>query len=100
MSVTAKETTLVDQANRSSYEKSSTVVASPWLTSAEACDYLRFTGSDRLNSLYRFLNAHGVRRRWRSARRLLVSRLDLDAALAGQTAARRRNAIARGGVTR
>lgn len=70
---------------------------SPWLTTREACAYLRFTGSDRLNSLYRFLNAHGVPRRWRSARRLLVLRQDLDRALAGQFAARRRNAMKRAG---
>lgn len=74
-------------------------IPSPWLTSVEACAYLRFTGSDRLNSLYRFVAAHGIRKRYRSPRRLLFSRADLDAALAGTSAARRRNVIARAGVT-
>ena len=32
----------------------------PWLTSEEACEYLRFTGTARLQSLYRFLRNHGV----------------------------------------
>lgn len=95
MSVTSQETTVADRANRSRFEKSSAADVSPYLTTREACDYLRFTGSDRLNSLYRFLATHGVRKHYRTARRLLVSRADLDAALAGRTAARRRNAIKR-----
>jgi hypothetical protein len=90
MRVTSEETPEVGTPNTTS-----TSAASPYLTTAEACDYLRFTGADRLNSLYRFLEAHGVPKRYRSARRLLVSRADLDAALAGRTAARRRNAIKR-----
>jgi len=99
MSITSQETRSTDAPNRPSSGKSS-IAPSPWMASAEACDYLRFTGSDRLNSLYRFLNAHGVRRRYRSARRLLVARADVDAALTGRTAARRRNAIERARVTR
>lgn len=71
-------------------------ILSPWLTSADACAYLRFTGSDRLNSLYRFIAAHGIRKRYRSPRRLLLSRVDIDRALTQPTAARRRNAIKRG----
>jgi len=67
--------------------------ASPWMTTREACEYLRFTGSDRLNSLYRFIEAKGIRKRYRSPKRLLLSRADIDAALAGVGAARRRNVI-------
>lgn len=69
------------------------VQPSPWMTTREACEYLRFTGSDRLNSLYRFIEAKGIRKRYRSPKRLLLSRADIDAALAGVGAARRRNVI-------
>lgn len=67
------------------------VQPSPWMTTREACEYLRFTGSDRLNSLYRFIEAKG--KRYRSPKRLLLSRAYIDAALAGVGAARRRNVI-------
>lgn len=64
---------------------------SPWLTTQEACAYLRFDGPARLRSLYRFLTTHGIPRIYRSPKRLLIARADLDQALTHPTAARRRN---------
>jgi excisionase family DNA binding protein len=58
-------------------------IRSPWLTTAEACEYLRFTGRCRLRSLYRFLATKGIP----TARRghaILVARRDLDAAVTGR----------------
>lgn len=53
---------------------------SPWLTSYEACEYLRFTGKHKLRSLYKFIERTGVNvsRRGRS---LLLKRSDLDDAV-------------------
>ena len=53
---------------------------SPWLTSYEACEYLRFTGKHKLRSLYKFIERTGVNvsRRGRS---LLLKRSDLDEAV-------------------
>jgi hypothetical protein len=59
------------------------VNASPWLTSREACEHLRFTGKHCLRSLYRFLEEKGVP----TVRRggvILVTRADLDKALVGR----------------
>jgi len=66
-----------------------------WMTSAEACAYLRFTGADRLNSLYRFIKANGIVTVRRSRMRLLMHRADLDAALRGIGGARRRRVTGR-----
>jgi len=54
---------------------------SPWLTTHEACDYLRYQGRHRLRSLYKFLAKNGVPIVHRSPKRLLVARADLDRAL-------------------
>jgi len=53
---------------------------SPWLTTDEACTYLRYAGKCRLRSLYAFLKDKGVP----TARRghtLLIARADLDRAI-------------------
>jgi hypothetical protein len=63
------------------------------MTSQEACHYLRFTGKDRLNSLYRFIEQHGIRKHYRSRKRLLLDRADLDAAVMGRGGHRRRAAM-------
>ena len=58
----------------------STDHASPWLTTEEACEYLRYQGKCRLRSLYAFLKKKGVP----TARRghtLLIARADLDRAI-------------------
>ena len=52
-----------------------------FITTAEACDYLRYTGKHRLKSLYRFLERNGVKVTRRSARALLIQRKDLDEAI-------------------
>ena len=62
-----------------------------WLNTEQACAYLAFTGTDRLHSLYRWLDAQGVRRFYRSPRRVVVLRTDLDDALRRPYAVRRRN---------
>lgn len=54
---------------------------SPYLTTAEACVRLRYTGTHRLKSLYRFIKAKGLNVTHRSARCLLIKRADLDAAI-------------------
>lgn len=53
---------------------------SPWLTSREACAYLRYAGKAQLVSLYRFLKAHGIATARRGGR-LLIARRDLDRAI-------------------
>lgn len=53
---------------------------SPWLTSQEACDYLRYVGKARLISLYRFLKQNGIPKAWCNGR-LRIARADLDRAL-------------------
>lgn len=50
---------------------------SPWLTSAEACDYLRYTGKHRLIALYRYLKRKGIATA-RRERRLLIAKADLQ----------------------
>lgn len=60
-------------------------MSSPWLTSQEACDYLRYTGKARLVSLYRFLKRHGVVKLYRDGR-LLIARADLDRAIGARHA--------------
>lgn len=55
-------------------------VQGPWLTSIEACEYLRYTGKARLISLYRFLKTNGVATARRGGR-LLVARRDLEKAI-------------------
>lgn len=54
---------------------------SPWLTTREACEYLRYVGKHRLRSLYRFLERNGVPTSRRSPRCVLVARVDLDRAI-------------------
>lgn len=63
----------------------------PWFTTEIACQYLCFTGVDRLNSLYRWLEANGVPKSYRSPKRLLIAKRDIDEALRKPGAARRRN---------
>lgn len=55
-------------------------VHGPWLTTAEACDYLRYTGKHRLRSLYRFMEEQGIVPGRRGGT-LLLARRDLDEAL-------------------
>lgn len=69
------------------------VVQSPWLTTDEACAYLRFEGKWKLRSLYRFLKVNGVPTARRSRMRLLIARADLEQALLGTGGARRRRAL-------
>lgn len=57
---------------------------SPWLTTREACDYLRYTGKHRLRSLYRFLERTGIPTSRRSPRCILIARADLLRALGAQ----------------
>lgn len=52
-----------------------------WLTTLEACDYLRYTGKHRLRALYRFIERKGIKTYTRSRRALLISRVDLDQAI-------------------
>jgi hypothetical protein len=66
-----------------------------WMNTDQACEYLAFTGKDRLNSLYRWLDAQGVRRHYRSSMRLLLLRADLDDAIKRPASVRRRNRIKR-----
>jgi hypothetical protein len=54
---------------------------SPWLTTDEACVYLRYHGKHRLRSLYRFLSWAGIPKGRRGPRRILIARRDLDRAL-------------------
>lgn len=86
MSLTSRETDPMREPHPAEVQ-----ILSPWLSSQEACAYLRFTGADRLHSLYRFIQAHGITKRYRSPKRLLLKRADLDRALDG--APRRRNAV-------
>lgn len=55
-------------------------LVSPFLTTTEACVYLRYGGKHRLRTLYRFLQRKGIRTS-RRHRRLLIRRRDLDAAI-------------------
>src|SRR6185436_9944284 len=61
---------------------------SPWLTSREACAYLRYTGKAQLISLYRFLKTNGVASARRGGR-LLIARADLDRAIGARQPQRR-----------
>lgn len=66
--------------NGSDFKSSELMSHSPWLTTREACQYLRYTGKHCLRSLYRFLEEKGVP----TARRghlILIARRDLDAAI-------------------
>jgi hypothetical protein len=55
-------------------------VRSPYLTTVETCDYLRYQGKHRLRSLYRFLAQRGIRTA-RRGRRVLVLKADVDRAI-------------------
>jgi Helix-turn-helix domain len=57
------------------------VTESPWLTTNEAAEYLRYQGKHRVRSVYRFLERNGVPIFRRGTRSLLVARADLDRAL-------------------
>lgn len=52
----------------------------PWLTSQEACAYLRFTTKTRLISLYRFLKRNGIPRGFVGGR-LRIAKRDLERAI-------------------
>jgi len=54
---------------------------SPFLTSDEACDYLRYKGRNRLRSLYKFIERTGIKTQRRGLRSLLLKRTDIDAAI-------------------
>lgn len=56
---------------------------SPWLTTHEAAVYLRYTGKHALRSLYRFIKAKGIPKRYKSPRAILIAKADLDRALDG-----------------
>lgn len=62
-------------------DSASQQAVSPWLTTHEACDYLRYRGKHRLRSLYKFIERTGVNVSRRSGRSLLLKRSDLDAAI-------------------
>lgn len=70
-------------------------VFGPWLTSEEACDYLRYTGKHRLRSLYKFIERTGVNVHRRGGRNLLLKRTDLDAAVGVHTAESATTAVSR-----
>jgi len=55
-------------------------MTSPWLTTAEACEYLRYTGKHRLRSLYRFIQQQGIRTA-RRGRRVLLASADVKRAI-------------------
>lgn len=59
---------------------------STWLTSHEACDYLRYTGKHRLRSLYQFIADKGIATARRGTRRLLIARADLEKAIGARHA--------------
>ena len=54
--------------------------ASVWLTTQEACEYLRYTGAHRLRALYAFIARTGIPTARRGTR-VLIARRDLDAAI-------------------
>lgn len=56
---------------------------SPWFTSHEACEYLRYTSKSRLISLYRFMRKKGIKSARRDGR-LLIARRDLERAIAAR----------------
>jgi hypothetical protein len=58
-------------------------MSSPYLTTDEAAEYLRFTGKHRLRSVYRFLKLKGVPTQRRGTMSLLILRTDLERALQG-----------------
>ncbi len=60
---------------------------SPWLNTADAAEYLRFTGKHPLLSVYKFIKRHGIVPR-HDGKRVLIARADVDRAL---VSARRRH---------
>lgn len=72
-----------------------------FLTTQAACDRLGYTGRWRLRSLYRFIEANGIPKYYRSPRRFLVRLSDLLAVLkrGGVSHASQRGATAVSGAT-
>lgn len=58
-------------------------MTSPWLNTAEAADYLRYTGKHPLLSVYKFIKRHALVPR-HDGRRVLLARADVDRALENQ----------------
>ena len=56
------------------------IIKSPFLTTAEAAEYLRFAGPNPKRTLWKWLQRQGIRT-YKRGRAVLVRREDLDAAL-------------------
>jgi hypothetical protein len=56
---------------------------SPWLNTADAADYLRYTGKHPLRSVYKFIKRHGLIVR-HDGDRVLIARADVERALEGR----------------
>ena len=55
------------------------IIKSPFLTTAEAAEYLRFAGPHPKRAVWKWLKSRGIRT-YKRGRALLVRREDLDAA--------------------
>lgn len=62
---------------------------SPWMSTEDIAEYLRYTGTARLRSVYRFIKRKGLVP-VRDGRRVLVARADVERAL---THGRQRNHV-------
>lgn len=56
---------------------------SPWLNTADAAEYLRYTGKRPRRSVYKFIKRHGIVVR-HDGDRVLLARADVDRALENQ----------------
>lgn len=56
--------------------------ADVYLTTAELADYLKYAGPHRAISAHKWIVRHGVPKHYRSERRVLVKRADVDRVLA------------------
>lgn len=52
-----------------------------WLTYAELADYLKYRGTHRAREARRWVTDHGIRKYYRSAKRVLIKRAEVDAVL-------------------
>jgi hypothetical protein len=52
-----------------------------WLSTAELADYLKYSGAHKVISAHRWITAKGIRKHYRSQRRVLVKRADVDRVL-------------------
>lgn len=67
-------------------------MTSRFLTTAEACEYLRFTNKHKLRSLYYFIEQRGIRTQ-RRGHRLLILRSDLDKAIGASDVSARKASV-------